>query len=181
MLLTRITLLLGLLFTALIAGGLTNASRGQRPAPPDPLLIRIEMTPVDLIGKPDEKPFRVGGNVRVNMIATNESDQRILVRMINPYYQNRPRLLKNDKPVPYLSEVAKIVRSKDSSPEFISVGASIFLEPYSSAKLKQLDLSKWYGPLEPGLYNLTNRYRIAIDGPWSRESVALSFQVIREP
>src|SRR5260370_14587514 len=129
MLSARITLLLGLLATALTAGGLAKDWRGQRPAPPDPPLIRIEMTPVELIGKPDERPFHVGSNVRVNMIATNESDQRILVRMINPYYQNRPRLFKDDKLVPYRSEVTKIVRSKDSYPEFISFGAFIFLEP----------------------------------------------------
>ena len=177
----RITLLLGLLSTALAAGGLTNASRSQRPATPDPPLIRIEMTPVDLIGKPNEQPYRVGSDVRLNVIATNESDQRILVRMINPYYQNRPRLLRDDKLVPYRSEVTKIVRSKDSYHEFISVGDFTFLEPYSSAKLKPLDLNKWYGPLNPGSYRLTNRYRIAIGGPWSRESASLSFQVVREP
>ena len=144
-------------------------------------LIRIELEPLDLLSKPGEEPYVLGQKVRLRMVAKNESDQRILVRAVNPYYQNRPRLYKEGNLIPYRSQIAKIVSSKDSDPEFVSSVDFIFVEPYSSANLRQLNLGDWYGPLDPGSYRLINRYRFNVGGPWSGDSKPVSFRVVREP
>lgn len=143
--------------------------------------IRIELQPLDTLSKPGEEPYVLGQKVRLRMVAKNESDQRILVRAVNPYYQNRPRLYKEGNLIPYRSQIAKLVSSKDSDPEFVSSGDFIFVEPYSSANLRQLNLDDWYGPLEPGSYRLINRYRFHVGGPWSADSKPVSFKVVPGP
>lgn len=156
------------------------AQRPQDPSPQPWDLIRIELTPLDLLSKLGEDPCVVGSKVRLRMVAKNDSDQRMMIRSINPYYQNRPRLFKGAKLIPYRAEISRIVRSKDVEPEFINPGRFIPVEPYSSADLKQINLADWYGPLEAGSYRLTNRYRFEIGGPWSAESKPVSFKVIDE-
>lgn len=169
------------LSTSFMRSGLMSpAQRSQEPLWKNQDLLRIEMTPIELLSNPDEKPYRVGGKVRLKVIAKNDSDQRIMVRVADIYYQNRPRLYKNDQLVPYRSQITKLVRSKDTSPEFAGRIDFIFVEPYSSADFEELDLNDWYGPLEPGSYRLINRYRFKIYGPWSADSAPVLFRVVKQ-
>src|SRR5262245_16044070 len=69
--------------------------------------IALDMVKDDTV-KPNE-PNRVGQQFRVKVIAKNESADQVTVAIINVYYQNRPELLKNGKPVPYKSQIAKIL------------------------------------------------------------------------
>ena len=147
-------------------------------SPQNLTVIRMQISPTDLLSKPGEKPYRVGSKFRIKVIVRNDSDQRVMVRFVDPYYQNRPRLFRNGQLLTYRKKIAELVRSKDASPEFSNLKHFVSLNPYSSADLEELDLSDWYEALEPGSYRLINRYRLDIDGPWTADSEPLSFEVV---
>ena len=141
-------------------------------------VIGLQIYPGDLLSRPGEKPLHVGSKVRVKVIVRNDSDERIMVRTVDPYYQDRPQLFRNGKLIPYRAKIAELVRAKDASPEFVSLNHFVSVNPYSSADLEELDLNDWYGLLEPGSYRLINRYRLDIDGPWTADSEPLLFEVV---
>ena len=143
--------------------------------------LRIELSPLDLIGNGDERPFLVGTKVRLKVIAKNDSDQRIAVITFDSHYQNRPQLYRDNKLVPYRPKTAKLVQSKDNRPEFVNDPDDLMIEPYSSVTLPNLDLTEWYGPLPPGSYRLINRYRFNLEGPWSADSAPVEFRVTTQP
>jgi hypothetical protein len=143
------------------------------------LTITVDVAGGDLLSKPDE-PYRVRPDVHIDVTAKNESSERVNFKVTNPYLQNRPRLMRSGKLVPYLADVNKLVREKDTSPDFVQLGRTdyISLQPYESAKIDFLDLRRWYGPLVAGSYQLTNRWRSGVGAPWSDESKAVSFEVV---
>ena len=143
--------------------------------------LRIELTPLDIIGSRDERPVVVGNKVRLRVTAKNDSDQRIMIIIIDSYYQNRPRLYRDGKLVPYRSQITKVVQSKDSRPVFVTDPGDLVVEPYSSVTLPNLDLNEWYGPLQPGSYRLINRYRFNFEGHWSADSAPIEFRVKTQP
>ena len=162
----------------LFAGDLRAfVTRSQDRAPWIPM-IALEIVKDDGV-RPDE-PYRVGQQVRVRLIAKNESSEQITIADTNAYSQNRLELFRNGKLVPYKPQIAKILeKTKDAEADMIGIGRQDFirLRPYSSATIKILNLSDWYGSLDPGSYRLTNRFRNKIGGPWSEDSKAVVFEV----
>lgn len=152
---------------------LQEIASAQNPSP-----LTIEMVIHDSARKAAEKPYQVGSKGQMKLVAKNDSDQRIKVILVDTYYQNRPRLFKDGKLLAYREEIKRLVRSKDKDFEFVRVGSVVFLEPYSSRDLEEVNLSDWYGPLEPGSYRLINRHRFEIDGPWTADSAELLFEVV---
>ncbi len=146
----------------------------------NPPAVRIEMVSKDSYGqrKDSKRPYRVGDKVYVKLVVTNNSEESIKATVVDTYYQNRPQLFKNGRLIHYREEITKLVRSKDADPEFVRIGSNIFLEPHTPTDLEELNLSDWYGPLEPGLYKLINRHRFEIDGPWTADSCELLFEVV---
>ncbi len=142
--------------------------------------VRMEVLPGELLSKPSETPYRLGDRPHIKVVVVNESDQPIRVYVVDVYYQNRPRLLRNGQLVTYKKAATQLIGSKDSDPHFINMGRTRFVEPYSSAEIQELDLSDWYGPLEPGSYRLTNRYRAEIYGSWTVDSAPLLFEVVKQ-
>jgi hypothetical protein len=140
--------------------------------------VRIEISPRHVEQKASNKPYRLGTEGSVRVILKNDTDQRIKAIVVDPYYQNRPRLYKDGKLLSYRNAVTRLVASKDNDPEFVRTGSVVFIERYSSTDIEDLKLSDWYGPLEPGSYRLTNRYRLDIDAPWTAESAELRFEVL---
>jgi hypothetical protein len=142
-------------------------------------MIDLELVKDDGV-KPNE-PYRVGRQVRVKLIAKNESAERITIADINAYSQNRLELFRNGKLVTYKPQIAKVVATKDAEADMIGVGRQdfIILRPYSSATIRIINLSDWYGRLDPGSYRLTNRFRNEIGGPWSADSKPVVFEVSR--
>ena len=170
-----------LLLSFLLFGGQgPSAASLQENSFDDLVVITMEIPKRELLGEPGQKPYHVGVKPHIKVIARNNSDQRIRVKVVDPYYQNRPRLFKNGQLVAYRKEIAELIRSKDSDPQFMNMRRTLFLEPYSSADLQELDLNDWYGPLEPGSYRLINPYRPEIYGPWTAESAPLLFEVVRQ-
>lgn len=142
------------------------------------VMIALDMVRDDSM-KPNE-PYRMGQQVRVRVIARNESAEQVTFALINVYAQNRLELFRNGKLVPYKPQIAKILdKRKDAESDIIGVGRKDFIRvgPYSSATLEIINLSNWYDSLEPGSYQLTNRFRPQIGGPWSKDSKAVVFEV----
>jgi hypothetical protein len=89
---------------------------------------------------------------------TNMSNEALLIRSGNPYSQNRPELIKDGQPLPYLETVRqKIERLGDTSFSDHDIGMD--LKPGESKNLGGLDLKDWYGDLEAGHYSLSVRHR----------------------
>ncbi|HMG76139.1 MAG TPA: hypothetical protein VK582_21740 [Pyrinomonadaceae bacterium] len=168
--------------TALTSVGLTNPSkRPQEVASQNLAVIEMDIPTSELLSKPGERPYHVGGKVYVKVRVRNDSDQPIKVRSFDSYYQNRPQLFKSGKLIRYRTKIAEFIRSIEADPQFVSLRRSVSLMPYASADLRDLELNDWYGPLEPGSYRLINRYRFNIRGPWTADSAPLLFQVVPEP
>ncbi|MDX6404749.1 MAG: hypothetical protein QOH70_2204 [Blastocatellia bacterium] len=146
----------------------------------DLTVISLDIPRDELLSEPGEKPYRVGHKLYVKVKVRNDSDQQVKLRVVDPYYQNRPQLFKNGKLMPYRTKIAELIRSKDADPQFVSLRHSTFLMPYSSVDLRELDLNDWYGPLEPGSYRLMNRCRLNIHGPWTADSAPVFFQVEKQ-
>jgi hypothetical protein len=161
-------------------GNSVDVQAPQNEALPN-LTVTIDIARANLLSKPDE-PYRVGPDVHINVTAKNESSERLNIIVTNPFAQNGPHLVRNGKLVPYLEEVNKLIREKETSPDWAHLNRTdyITLQPYESAKIDFLDLKDWYGPLTPGSYQLTNRYRFRARAPWSNESKAVSFEVVAE-
>ena len=138
--------------------------------------VKIKMVPSHF-QREGVKPYQVGSKGYMRVLVTNDSDQRIRVIIVDTYYQNRPKLFKDGQLLPYREEVKKLVRSKDEYPEFVRLGSVVFLQPHTSRDLEELNLSDWYGPLEPGSYRLINRHRLEINRPWTADSAELLFEV----
>jgi hypothetical protein len=166
--------------TLLMFGGqirLPNTSLGPSQ---DVSCLKIEMRPSGSKEEAAEKTYRVGSKVYMRVIARNDTDQRVRIIVVDTHYQNRPQLFKEGELVPYREQVKKLVHAKDNDPEFIRPGSVVFLEPYSSKDLEELNLSDWYDSLKPGLYRLINRHRFDLDGPWTADSAPLLFQVVAQ-
>jgi hypothetical protein len=122
---------------------------------------------------------KFGDDLRFKVTIENQSAEHARVAIIDPYYQNRPKLWKNGTLVTYQARTGSLARSKDQSPDlirliFVSIGAQ------SSKDLLWLDLREWYGALPPGSYRLTNRYRTSVEGPWTKDSVEIQLSIVKE-
>ncbi len=175
-----IVLVIVLFSSFLLARQGSSAAKVQDKLSEDLIVITLEIPARELLSKPGEKPYRVSDKPYIKVIAKNESDQGIRAKVVDPYYQNRPRLFRNGQLVAYRKEIAELIRAKDSDPQFMNMRRALYLEPYSSAALPELDLNDWYGPLEPGSYRLINPYRPQIYGRWTAESAPLLFEVVKQ-
>ncbi|HBB95805.1 MAG TPA: hypothetical protein DC054_10475 [Blastocatellia bacterium] len=142
--------------------------------------IRVEVVSKKAETEGADKIYQLGSNPSVLVILRNDTDQRVKALVVDTYYQNRPRLFKDGKLVPYRETVKNLVAAKDNDPEFVSTVSGVFIAPYSSREIQALNLTDWYGPLQPGSYKFTNRYRLTIDGPWTADSAELRFEVKAE-
>lgn len=138
-----------------------------------------EQPHLKLILNDAKETYAFGDDVRLKVTMENQSDQPANVAVIDTYYQNRPKLLRNGKIVGYEPKVTQLVNAKDVD-TVITRLAFVSIDPYSSGKLPSLNLSEWYGKLEPGSYRLTNKYRISFDGPWTKEAAEVQFRIVKE-
>jgi hypothetical protein len=142
--------------------------------------ISIKMVP-NLNASANVESYKVGNNVRFKIIVNNNSFEVKKVLVVDTYYQNRPKVFKDGKLVPYRKGLASLLQSKDKDPRFIRPGRVISLGPKEKTTLGELILTDWYGPLEPGVYRLVNRFRFEMAGPWSAQSEGLEFEIVPEP
>lgn len=160
-----------------------RASAQQGPA------IKVSITTGGSLFGPPKGRYRVGERVPVSITMTNTSDEPAQVCVSGSLYQDRPRLLKDGQPVPYLKLQAQMLRAddedntclKDDLPEPVILQAretrvvDWFILAEGSTPTGDL---AWYDTLPAGKYELTIERRLACcDGP-AVESNKISFEVV---
>lgn len=141
--------------------------------------VTVRLAPSGLQPSLETERHRLTSDVRVTVFVVNNSDRRVRVNVVDLYYGDRLQLFKDNVLLPYREETAKLIRAKDENAQPIDTAtADFFLDPNTTSGLRELRLSDWYGPLTPGLYRLTNRCRFEVDGPWTRDSAPLLFEIV---
>jgi len=141
--------------------------------------IKIELFPKDFIRQQEgTTAYEFSGMVRFKVVATNTTSAPLRVRRLHLYYQNRPQLFKGDRLISYRDEITKLINLRDTDPTFVRMGSSKSLSPGVQTDLDILNLSDWYGTLQPGTYRITNRHRFDIGGQWSLISNEVHFVVL---
>lgn len=141
--------------------------------------VTVRLAPSGLQPSLETERHRLTSDVRVTVFVVNNSDRRLKVNVVDLYYGDRLQLFKDNVLIPYREETAKLIREKDETAQPIDTAtADFFLDPNTTSGLRELRLSDWYGPLTPGLYRLTNRCRFEVDGPWTRDSAPLVFEIV---
>ena len=144
-----------------------------------PEKVTVRLAPSGSQPSSETERLRLDSDVRVTVFVVNNSDRRVKVNVVDLYYGDRLQLFKDNVLVPYREEIAKLIRSKDETAQGIDTAtADFFLDPNTTSGLRELRLSDWYGPLNPGLYRLVNRCRFEVEGPWTRDSVPLLFEIV---
>ena len=145
---------------------------------PANIAVELARTETDLHEKPEEvnKPFEPGEKLYFRILLTNTSMHPIIVLVSNPYFQNRPKLLKEGQDIPYRDE-KRVKQSKaEEIDQFSGRTYEARLDPSVATHIGHLDLSDWYAPLEAGNYQLTNSYRFVPGGDWI-ESPPITFEI----
>ncbi len=160
---------------------LQSSSATQQPSSPSlprqspQIQVRIT-TGGGLFGPPRDR-YRVGERVPVSITMTNNSDQPVEVCDSDTLYQDRPKLLKDGQPVPYLIGQTQILRTtqRDGTCLKLDVPEPVILRPKESRVVDWFVLAEgseamgdltWYEPLAPGKYELSiERHLGCCDGP----------------
>ena len=132
-----------------------------------PDFLRMELAPAadddEAQGK-KRTSYKAGEKILVQVVLINNSPETVDAPSTNPYYQNRPQLVRGAQTVAYREDVAELIEAKEPL-KFLRVD-SWELEPLKPQAVEILDLSDWYGPLPPGVYRLTLRRRLVEGGDW---------------
>ena len=141
-----------------------------------------------LFGPPKES-YRAGQRIPVVISMTNEGREPVYVCDSSSLYQDRPRLVKDGQPVPYLEvqESMEKTDEREKTCEQLDVPELRLLRPGETAVVDWFILTEgdtsqgdmaWYGSLGPGKYELSTQRRLGCcEGPWV-ESNKISFEVV---
>ncbi len=143
---------------------------------------------------PPKTSSRAGQRIPVVISMTNEGREPVYVCDTSTLYQDRPRLLKDGRPLPY-DDVQKSMMTaseRDKTCKNLDEDLDDFMEqrllqPGETAVVDWLILAEgatptgdmaWYAPLPPGKYELsTRRLMGCCEGQWV-ESNKISFEVV---
>jgi hypothetical protein len=127
---------------------------------------------------PAKDSYRVGERIPVVITMTNTGSDPISVCETGTLYQDRPQLLKDGKPVPYMSfqESTMKAAERDKTCDEDNLPQQILLRPNEPTVVDWFTLSKgatsfndvaWYEPLQPGKYTFSDQRRLSCcDGPF---------------
>ena len=139
--------------------------------------------------RPAKETYRVGQRVPVVVTMTNTGSQPVYVCESGTLYQDRPQLLKDGKPVPYLSFTQSMMKAaaSDKTCDKVNLPQQILLRPNEPTVVDwfilaegatSVDDAAWYEPLGPGKYSLSNQRRLSCcDGPLV-DTNTISFVVV---
>jgi hypothetical protein len=162
------------------AGGSTQQNNGQNAGDlgPEKALVKrpIVMTIATKGSNFEPKDrYKVGDKVLVEVTMTNMGAEPLEVSIGNSYFQDRPRIRKDGKLVPYRKELPALLREKDKYPGPLGSTRIYKLDPNVPLVVHRFLLEDWYEQLEPGQYELTLRHRF-----WGKEVPADSNTVTFE-
>ena len=143
--------------------------------------IRLTITPIHYSEQvfdyaPTDR-YKAGEPVRVQVEMTSLLPETTEVIIGNHLYQNRLRLVKDGRPVPYRSELPKKLKQIDQGPAYFGSMRSYELKPNQAIRVGLVSLNDWYGPLEPGHYELTLQHRF-LGKEQPAESNTVTFEVL---
>jgi hypothetical protein len=139
--------------------------------------IKISLATGGVPYEPAKDTYRVGERVPVVITMTNTGSEPVYVCETGTLYQDRPQLLRDGKPVPYMSFQQSSMQEaeRDKTCDDDNLPQQILLRPNEPTVVDWFILSKgatslndvaWYEPLQPGKYTLSNRRRLSCcDGP----------------
>jgi hypothetical protein len=144
--------------------------------------VKVTITPVEYNRKVGDyvptAQFKVGAPVRVGLTMTNTADATLNAFIFGTFMHNRPRLLKDGKPMQYLADVPRKLKASDDNEGIFVSTRTVSLEPNRETRYGLLDLSEWYGQFQPGHYELTIRHRFHWKGKLV-ESNTVEFEVVQ--
>jgi hypothetical protein len=138
---------------------------------------------------PAQDTFHVAQRVPVVVTMTNTGSEPVYVCESGTLYQDRPQLLKDGKPVPYLSFTQSMMRTAEleKTCDKNNLPQQILLRPNEPTVVdwfiltegaSSLDDDSWYAPLQPGKYTVSDQRRLSCcDGP-SIETNTINFEVV---
>ena len=150
--------------------------------------IQVSITTSGGLFGPSRDRYRVGERVPVSIRMTNNSDQPVQVCDSDSVYQDRPKLLKDGQPVPYIIGQRQILRTMhtDQTCSKFDLVDPVILKPKESRVVDWFILAEgndpkgdmaWYESLAPGKYELSIERRLeCCDGPML-QSNKVSFEV----
>jgi hypothetical protein len=121
--------------------------------------------------QPAKDTFRVGEPIPVVITMTNTGTEPVYVCESGTLYQDRPQLLKDDKPVSYQSVQQSTMREAetDKTCDTLNLPQQVLLPPNQPTVVDwfilaegtaSVDDDSWYEPLGPGKYRLSDRRRL---------------------
>ncbi|HLL76984.1 MAG TPA: hypothetical protein VK421_17145 [Pyrinomonadaceae bacterium] len=136
---------------------------------------------------PVRESFKVGEPITVVVFMTNKGVEATGVVIADPYYQNRPKLMRDGEEIPYRKQVADVLKWKDK--EGCGAGRIVGaeLKPNEKTEVDFLTVNDgprvtgnivWYDPLEPGKYELRIRRRFGCYQEPEAESGTIHFEVV---
>jgi hypothetical protein len=143
---------------------------------PDFAKLELVPRPLELNETPEKlnEHYKIGDKIYFRLLITNISIEKVVISDADPYYYNRPQLFRDGDPVPYRKGITELLKSKDE--EFVHRRIRTAALGPDQTLTVNINLSDWYGPLEPGHYQLTVRRRFIWGGEWI-ESPSSSFEV----
>ena len=139
--------------------------------------------------RPAQDTYRVGERIPVVITMTNTGTEPVYVCESGTLYQDRPQLLKDDKPVNYQSvqQSMMLEAERDKTCDDVNLPQQVLLRPNEPTVVDwfvlaegaaSVDDDAWYEPLGPGKYKLSDRRRLSCcDGPFV-DSNTISFVVV---
>jgi hypothetical protein len=180
---------LGLLVLIAFTVGMAQSTQTQRALTPQERAIKVTIaTTAGFLGQPANR-YRVGEQIPVSITMTNSSTEPFDTCISSDIYQDRPRLTRDGKVIPYLkaqSYEASYARHNQVCNEE-NLPESVRLEPNKPTVADWLVLvgdgistqaDAWYDTLPVGKYELTLHRQLACcNGPMV-ESNKISFEVV---
>jgi hypothetical protein len=139
--------------------------------------------------RPAKDTYKGGERIPVVITMTNTGTQPVYVCESGTLYQDRPQLLKDGKPVRYMSFTQSMMQAaeRDKTCDKENLPQQILLRPNEPTVVDwfilaegttSLDDEAWYEPLQPGKYTLSDQRRLSCcDGPLI-ETNTISFVVV---
>lgn len=137
---------------------LANQSASQRLKD---VSFRIEVVDDDLFGS-GKTTFSVEQRIVARIFALQRGSKIVSFVTRNRFDRYIPLLLRNGVELPFLPRVDDIIQAelKEEGGRIRFGGPSIRIVPSQEAKVGILNLSDWYAPLEPGLYQLSVKFTL---------------------
>jgi hypothetical protein len=151
--------------------------------------IKVSITTGGGLFGPARNRYSLAERVPISITMTNNSDQPVQVCDSDTVYQDRPKLLKDSQPVPYIVGQTQILRTMDTDRTCfkLDVPEPIILKPKESRVVDWFILAEgsdlrgdmaWYESLGPGKYELSIQRRLGCcNGPMF-QSNKINFEVV---